>query len=149
MDGFRTFLLRGNVVDLAVGIVIGSAFAAVVTAFTAAFLTPLIGLVAGVAGDFSQASASVGTGADAVDFPYGLLVEATISFVVVAAVVYVLVVKPVNSLMDRYSTEPDVSTPTRPCDECLSDIPEAASRCAFCGVRQSAGPTAGSTPGGA
>lgn len=132
MDGFRKFLLRGNVVDLAVAVVIGAAFGAVVTAFVGAFLTPLVGLFTGAAGDFSRQSFDV---ADVV-FPYGQFVQALLSFVLIAAVVYLLVVKPLNRLMERFATEPDVDTPTVECPECLSKIPVAARRCAFCTSQQ-------------
>jgi len=132
MDGFKKFLLRGNVVDLAVAVVIGAAFGAVVTAFVSAFITPLVGLVTGAAGDFSKKTFKAG---DTV-FPYGQFIDKLLSFVIIAAVIYFLVVKPVQHLMDRYKTEPDVDTPTKECPECLSSIPAAAVRCAFCTVEQ-------------
>ena len=132
MDGFKKFLLRGNVVDLAVAVVIGTAFGAIVTAFVGAFITPLIGVFAGAAGDFSQETFSVSD----TDFPYGQFVQALLSFLVIAAVVYFLVVQPVNRLMERYKTEPEVEAETKQCPECLSNIPIPASRCAFCTVEQ-------------
>jgi large conductance mechanosensitive channel len=132
MDGFKKFLLRGNVVDLAVAVVIGTAFAAVVAAFVAAFVTPLVGVFTGAAGDFSTKTFTV----SGTEFPYGQFIQATLTFVIVAAVVYFLVVKPVQRLMDRYKTEPEPDAPVKDCPECLSKIPEAASRCAFCGVVQ-------------
>ena len=132
MDGFKKFLLRGNVVDLAVAVVIGAAFGAIVTAFAAAFITPLVGLATGAAGDFSEASFKAG----GVVFPYGQFVQAVLSFVIIAAVVYFLVVQPVNRLMERYKTEPEVESTTKQCPECLSNIPVPASRCAFCTVEQ-------------
>lgn len=136
MDGFKKFLLRGNVVDLAVAVVIGAAFGAIVTAFVAAFITPLVGLATGAAGDFSQAEFAVGSGQDATIFPYGQFVQALLSFVIIAAVVYFLVVRPVTRLMERYKTEPEVVSSTKQCPECLSSIPIPASRCAFCTVEQ-------------
>jgi large conductance mechanosensitive channel len=132
--GFKKFLLRGNVVDLAVAVVIGAAFGAVVTAFVAAFITPLVGLATGAVGDFTEAKGEVG----GVEFPYGQFLQALLSFVVIAAVVYFLVVQPVNRLMERFSTEPDVESATKECADCLSSIPEAARRCAFCAVEQPA-----------
>ena len=132
MDGFKKFLLRGNVVDLAVAVVIGAAFGALITAFVAAFITPLVGLVTGASGDFSKKTATIGD----VTFPYGLFVQALLSFLIIAAVIYFFVVKPVQRLLDRYKTEPDVETPTKECPECLSSIPAAAIRCAFCTVEQ-------------
>jgi large conductance mechanosensitive channel len=132
VDGFKKFLLRGNVVDLAVAVVIGAAFGAVVTAFVDAFITPLVGLVAGSAGQFQN---EVFTAGD-VEFPYGLFISALLSFVIIAAVVYFFVVKPVQRLMDRFKTEPEPSDPVKECPECLSKIPQAAVRCAFCTVEQ-------------
>ena len=132
MIGFKQFLLRGNVVDLAVAVVIGAAFGAVVTAFVGAFITPLVGLATGVAGDFSAAEAEVG----GVQFPYGRFLQALSSFVVISAVVYFLIVQPVNRLMERFRTEPEVESATKQCPDCLSSIPGAARRCAFCAVEQ-------------
>ncbi len=139
MGGFTKFLLRGNVVDLAVAVVIGAAFGAVVTSFVSAFITPLVGVVTGAAGDFSKKTFRVaGT-----DFPYGEFVDALLSFVIVAAVVYFLVVKPVQRLMDRFKTEPEPTQTTKQCAECLSSIPTAATRCALCTVYQPAATPAG------
>lgn len=132
MGGFQKFLLRGNVVDLAIAFVIGVAFSAVVTAFVAAFITPLVGVATGAAGDFSAKTFTV---ADT-PFPYGMFVQALLSFVITAAVVYFLVLRPVNTLLDRYKTEPEVESETKQCPECLSGIPMAAVRCAFCTVEQ-------------
>ena len=134
MDGFKKFLLRGNVVDLAVAVVIGAAFGAVVTAFVGAFITPLVGLATGAAGNFATAKGRVG----GVEFPYGQFLQALFSFVVISAVVYFVVVQPVNRLMERFRTEPEVESVTKQCPECLSSIPGAARRCAFCAVEQPA-----------
>lgn len=123
---FRSFILRGNVVDLAVGIVIGAAFAAVVTAFVDNLLMPLIGSV--ISFDFSREAATI----NGVRFAWGLFVNALIAFLLIAAAVFFLVVKPVNKLMERFKTQPDVESPTKSCTECLSDIPAGAKRCAFC-----------------
>ena len=140
MDGFKKFLLRGNVVDLAVAVVIGAAFGAIVTAFVAAFITPLVGLATGAAGDFSTRTfclgGSCGEGGDGTLFPYGQFVQALLSFVIIAAVVYFFVVKPVQRLMDRFKTEPEAEQPVKECPECLSKIPQPATRCAFCTVEQ-------------
>ena len=131
MSGFRKFLLRGNVVDLAVAVVIGAAFAAVVTALTTAFITPLIAQIAGKA-DLSHLSFTAG----GTEFPYGIFVNALIAFVLIAAVVYFLVVLPVNSLMERFKPTPEEPTPVKDCPECLSAIPVAARKCAFCASPQ-------------
>ena len=134
MSGFKKFLLRGNVVDLAVAVVIGVAFGAVVTAFVGAFITPLVGVVTGASGDFSQKRF---TAAD-VTFPYGLFIDALISFIVIAAVVYFFVVVPINHLMERFKPAPDEPAPLKDCPECLSSIPAAARKCAFCASPQAA-----------
>ena len=136
MSGFRKFLLRGNVVDLAVGIVIGAAFGAVVTNFVAAFITPLVGLAAGVSGDFSNSGVTVHEGTTKVLFPYGKFINAVVSFVIIAAVVYFFVVVPINKLMERFKPAPDEPTPVKDCSECLSSIPAAAHKCAFCASPQ-------------
>ena len=128
MSDFKKFLLRGNVVDLAVGVVIGAAFGAVITSFVAAFLTPLVGVVTGAAGDFSKKSFELG----GATFPYGQFIQALISFLIIGAAVYFFVVRPINHLMDRFKTEPEPEMPTHECPECLSSIPMAARRCAFC-----------------
>ncbi|MEO6204823.1 MAG: large conductance mechanosensitive channel protein MscL [Mycobacteriales bacterium] len=132
MDGFKKFLLRGNVVDLAVAVVIGAAFGAVVTAFVEAFITPLVGIFTGAAGDFTTKTFT----ASGADFPYGKFVQALLSFVIIAAVVYFFVVKPIGRLMEKYKTEPEVASTTKECNECMSSIPLAATRCAFCTVEQ-------------
>ncbi|MEX2289788.1 MAG: large conductance mechanosensitive channel protein MscL [Mycobacteriales bacterium] len=132
MEGFKKFLLRGNVVDLAVAVVIGAAFGAVVTAFVSAFITPLVGVFTGAAGDFSATSFDIG----GATFPYGQFVDALLGFVIIASVVYFFVVRPVNRLMERFKTEPDVVSTTKACPQCLSNIPQAATRCAFCTVEQ-------------
>lgn len=138
MSGFRKFLLRGNVVDLAVGIVIGAAFGAVVTAFTASFITPLVGLIAGAGGDFSTNGFEVGGGKHPIVFPYGKFINALISFAIIAAVVYFFVVVPVNRLMERFKPAPDEPTPVKDCADCLSSIPAAARKCAYCASPQAA-----------
>ena len=138
MDGFKKFILRGNVIDLAIGVVIGAAFATVVTAFVTGILTPLLGLFGSQ--NFDQMSACLkacdeGEGAG-VRLLYGAVITAIINFLIVAAVLYFAVVKPVNALMDRRKTEPEVDASTKQCPECLSSIPAPALRCAFCTVEQ-------------
>jgi large conductance mechanosensitive channel len=124
---FKEFLLRGNLVDMAVGIVIGVAFAAVVTALVGDLITPLIAAIGGKP-DFSNLSFTINKS----HFLYGAFINAVLTFVVIAAVIFFLVVKPVNALMARYRTEPDVEQTTKDCPHCLSSIPIGASRCAFC-----------------
>jgi large conductance mechanosensitive channel len=123
---FKAFLLRGNVVDLAVAVVIGTAFGAVVTAFVADLITPLIAAIGGNQ-DFSTLKFEINNS----QFLYGAFINALISFVLIAAAVFFFVVKPVNALAARRQGEGGPPT-TRPCPECLSEIPIAASRCAFC-----------------
>ena len=130
---FRDFILRGNVVDLAVAFVIGAAFAVVITSLVADILTPLLGLV-GVP-DFSAASVQVGSA----EVRYGRFLNAVITFLLIAAAIFFLVVKPMNALAARRKTEPDTALVTRECPECLSNIPERARRCAFCGSEVAAG----------
>ena len=127
MKDFREFLLRGNLVDMAVGIVIGLAFAAVVTALVADLITPLIAAIGGKP-DFAALSFTIHHS----HFLYGAFLNAVITFVVIAAVIFYFVVRPVNALMARYKTETPVEVTTRECPQCLSDIPVAARRCAFC-----------------
>ena len=131
LKDFKTFLLRGNVVDLAVAVVIGAAFGAVVTALVRDLLTPIIGLIFGKH-DFSSLVFTINSS----QFKYGDFINYLIAFLSVAAAVFFFVVQPVNALMARRRTQPDVESETRACTECLSDIPRQARRCAFCGSEQ-------------
>ncbi len=126
LGDFRKFILRGNVVDLAVGIVIGAAFTAVINALVADLITPLIGLV-GIP-DFSNLAQTVNHNT----FKWGAVINAVISFLITAAVVYFLVVKPVNALTDRFTPHKDETPTTRECPFCLSTVPLRATRCAYC-----------------
>ena len=129
LDGFKKFILRGNVVDMAVGVVIGAAFATVVTAFTKDLLTPLIGAIVGKTGDFATLQFSVRGSV----FNIGDLINQAISFLLVAAAVYFFVVTPVNALLARMHKNDPVAAPTtKKCPECLSDIPIDAKRCSHC-----------------
>lgn len=131
-QGFKQFLLRGNVVDLAVGVVIGAAFVAAVTAFVKDLLTPLIAAIIGKP-DFSALTFTV----NGSKFLIGDFLNAIISFFLIAAVVYFLVVLPVNHLVARFRATPKTPDPTtKKCAECLSEIPLAARRCAFCTTSQ-------------
>jgi large conductance mechanosensitive channel len=131
--GFKQFLLRGNVVDLAVGVVVGAAFGGVVTAFTKDLLTPLIAAVAGKP-DFSAIQFEINSS----KFLVGDFVNAVVSFVIIAAAVYYLVVLPINALVARARREPPADPTTKKCPECLSEIPIQAKRCAFCAVQLAA-----------
>ncbi len=126
MKDFKAFILRGNVVDLAIAVVIGAAFGAVVTAFVKDLVTPILAIPGKT--DFSQLKFTIRES----DFLYGDFLNVVISFVSIAAAVFFFVVRPVNALMARRKTEPEVMATTRDCPYCLSSIPIAASRCAFC-----------------
>jgi large conductance mechanosensitive channel len=126
--GFKEFVLRGNVVDLAVGVVVGAAFGAVVAEFTKDLLTPLIATLVGKP-DFSALQVEV----NGSKFLIGNFLNAIIAFLLIAIAVYYFVVLPVNALMARVKKEPPPPDPTtKKCPECLSEIPLAAKRCAFC-----------------
>jgi len=127
LKGFRQFLLRGNVVDLAVGVVIGAAFGALVTAFVKDLLTPLIAAVAGKP-DFS-AFFFVVNGAK---FAYGDFFNMVISFLLISAAVYFCVIVPVNKMVSRAHREPPADPATKKCPECLMEIPIDARRCGHC-----------------
>ncbi len=123
---FRYFLLRGNVVDLAVAVVIGVAFSAVVTSFTADVLTPLLGLI-GIP-DFSTLTFDVGKAS----VKYGVFLNALVSFVLVAAAIFFFVLKPMTALEARRGGREPVPTTTKTCPECATDVPIAAKRCPNC-----------------
>ncbi len=137
MKGFRDFILRGNLVDLAVAVVIGAAFGALVTALVSDLITPIIAAIGGKP-DFSNLSFTINKS----HFLYGHFLNAVITFTIIAAVVYFLVVKPVAALLERLVPKKEVG-PTRACPECLSDIPEAARRCSFCTSEVGPAPAAG------
>ncbi len=127
MKGFKQFLLRGNVVDMAVGIVIGAAFGTIVTGFVKDLLTPLIAAIVKQP-DFSALTFTI----NGSKFLYGDFINALLSFLIIAAAVYFFVVVPVNALIARSRKEPPADPTTRKCGECLSEIPIGARRCAFC-----------------
>jgi len=124
---FRAFILRGNLVDLAVAVVIGAAFTTVVNAFVKDLITPVIAAIGGQP-DFSALKFEI----NGSQFLYGDFINAALTFLIVAAVVFFFVVKPVNALLDRFQTEQAVEEETRECPECISQIPARASRCSFC-----------------
>ena len=128
LKGFRQFVLRGNVLDLAVAVVIGGAFAAVVTALVKDLLTPLIAALVGKP-DFSAITFTV----NGSQFLIGDFINALIAFLLMAAAVYFFVVAPVNAIVERRRRgEPPADPTTKKCPECLSEVPIAARRCAFC-----------------
>jgi large conductance mechanosensitive channel len=125
VKGFRKFLMRGNVVDLAIAVVIGTAFTAVVTAFVADIITPLIAAIGGKP-NFGSLSFTINHS----HFQYGLFINALLSFIIIAAVVYYMIVAPVTKLTARM--ERNKAATTRDCPECLSEIPIGATRCMYC-----------------
>ncbi|HEX8732707.1 MAG TPA: large conductance mechanosensitive channel protein MscL [Ktedonobacterales bacterium] len=127
LDEFKAFILRGNVIDLAIAVVIGAAFGAVVTALVKDILTPLIAAIAAQP-DFSNLTFTINHS----KFLYGDFINAVISFIILAAVIFFFVVKPINFLMSRRKQELPPDPTTRDCPYCLSAIPIAATRCAFC-----------------
>ena len=129
LSDFKKFVLRGNVVDLAVAVVVGVAFTAMVTAFVADLITPLIAAIFGKP-DFASLYFTFNHSR----FKYGSFLNAVVSFLIVATVVFFAVVVPLTALMRRLNLVPkeEPAPETRPCPECLSDIPVGARRCAFC-----------------
>jgi large conductance mechanosensitive channel len=125
MSGFRKFLMRGNLVDLAVAVVIGVAFNAVVQALIADIITPLIAAIAGKP-NFGALTFTIHHS----KFSYGLFINAVLSFVIIAAVIYYLIVSPMNRLMSI--TQRNKEATTRTCPECASEIPVVATRCMYC-----------------
>ncbi len=128
LKDFRKFVLRGNVVDLAVAVVIGAAFGAIVTSLVKDLVTPLIAAIGGQP-DFSGLAFTI----NGSKFMYGDFINAIISFVIIAAVIFFLVVQPLNKLLSHMKPSDDVEKPAeRECPECLSAIPSGATRCKFC-----------------
>jgi large conductance mechanosensitive channel len=127
LNDFKAFILRGNVVDLAVAVVIGAAFKSIVDAFVADLITPLIAAIGGKQ-DFSTLHFTINDSL----FRYGDLLNQVISFVIIAAVIFFLVITPLNALMARAKKEPPADPSEKKCPECLSEIPLDARRCAFC-----------------
>ena len=128
LKGFKQFLLRGNVIDLAVAVVMGGAFGKVVTALVEDLINPIIAALVGKP-DFSQLGFTVNSSR----FKLGDFLNALVAFVLISAAVYFFVVLPINALIQRYRKAPAPADPTtKKCPECLSEIPIAARRCAFC-----------------
>jgi large conductance mechanosensitive channel len=124
---FKQFLLRGNVVDLAVGVLVGAAFGSVVTALVKDIITPLIAALV-QAPNFSNLSFTL----NGSQFMYGDFVNALVSFLFVAATIFFFVIKPMNVLVARSHKEPPADPTSKKCPECLSEIAMDAKRCAFC-----------------
>ena len=134
LSGFKQFILRGNVVDMAVGVVIGAAFGGVVTALTKDLLTPLIAAIVGKP-DFSAISFTI----NGTPFPVGDFINAAVSFLLIAAAIYFFVVLPINTLVARlHAKDPAPAATTKKCPECKMDIPVDARRCGHCTSQVSA-----------
>jgi large conductance mechanosensitive channel len=123
---FTDFIMKGNVIDLSIAVVIGLAFNAVVTAFVADIITPLIGIPGHL--NFSTLSYTVNGSV----FMVGLFINALISFITIALVIFLFVIKPVSKINEKMNPKPEVAPKTKECPECLSQIPIKAKRCAFC-----------------
>lgn len=127
LKGFKQFILRGNAVDLAVGVVIGAGFSGVVNALVKDLITPFVSAIFSFS-DFSFLSFTI----NGSKFLYGDFINSLISFVLVAVVVYFFVISPIEVLWTRMRKEPPLDPTTKKCSQCLSEIPITASRCAFC-----------------
>jgi large conductance mechanosensitive channel len=127
LNGFKQFILRGNVVDLAVGVVIGGAFGGIVSSLVADVLTPLIGAIAKVP-DFSGLAFTL----NGSKFMLGKFINALIAFLMVSGAVYFFVVTPMNSLLAKMKKAPPADPTSKKCSECFSEIPLQAKKCAFC-----------------
>lgn len=125
MSGFKKFLLRGNLVELAVAFVVGAAFAGLVKDFATSFITPLIALIGGEP-DYTRLTVTI----SGTSFPYGIFVTSAIAFFITAAIVYFLVVLPTTKLIERMDRGKEATE--RECPQCLSDIPLKAHRCRHC-----------------
>jgi large conductance mechanosensitive channel len=124
---FKEFLLRGNLLDLAVAVVIGAAFTAVVASITSNIITPLIKAIFGGSSQFGSLHVTI----NGSQIHYGNVLNALLNFVIVAAVIFFLVIKPVNALMAKLGRVPS-EEPVRECPECLSKVPDQATKCAYC-----------------
>jgi large conductance mechanosensitive channel len=127
LGDFKQFVARGNAIELAIAVVMGVAFAAVITALVADLITPLIAAIIGKP-DFSNLTFTVHRSV----FKYGAFLNAVISFLLIAAAVFFFVIRPLNAFNQRMRKDPSPDPTTRKCPECLSEIPVAARRCAFC-----------------
>ncbi len=127
LSEFKQFILRGNVIDLAVAVVIGAAFGAIVTSLVENIITPLIGALGGQP-DFSGLSFEINNS----EIRYGAFLNALISFLIIAAVIFFAVIKPMNAIMTRMRTEPTPDPLTGKCPFCLSEVQVGATRCPFC-----------------
>lgn len=128
LQGFKQFMMRGNVVDLAIGVVMGSAFGAVVDTMVKGIITPIIGAIFKTP-DFSGLSFTINSS----QFMYGTFLNAVISFVIIATTIYFFVITPLNKLMSQINkNKPEPESNTKVCSECQSEIPKLAKKCKYC-----------------
>lgn len=127
LKDFKQFLLRGNVVDLAIGVVVGASFGTIVTALVNDLINPLISMIAKIP-DFSNLSITINNS----KFLYGHFINTVISFILVASAIFFFVVKPMNLLIKSSKKKAPIDDTKKKCSECLSEIPKGAKRCAFC-----------------
>jgi large conductance mechanosensitive channel len=127
MSGFKKFIMRGNVIDLAVAVVIGAAFTNIINALVKDIITPIIGIFGGLP-DFSAWSFTINNS----KFMIGDFINAVIAFLVMAVIVYFVIVLPVEALLEKTKGQPPAPETVRDCPYCLSKIPKKASKCAFC-----------------
>ena len=130
MHGFMKFIIRGNMIGLAVGVVIGSLFSSLVQAFVETFITPIISIIAGHKGAFAGMHFTIGS----TPINYGDFINDIITFVLIAAAMYFLVVTPINKIAEAMNPFHDLAKSKRACPECLSQIPAQATRCSYCTV---------------
>jgi large conductance mechanosensitive channel len=143
LRGFREFIMRGNLVELAVAFVIGTAFAALIKAFVSDIITPIIAAIFGKP-DFSTLTFTINSST----FRYGDFINAAITFVSIAVVIYYFVVVPYNALQERRKTEAPEDPSEKKCPYCYSDIPAAATRCPSCTSQLAAGAAPAPAPAG-
>lgn len=134
LQDFKKFILRGNTVDLAVAVVVGAAFGAIVNSLVKDLITPLLGAIGGQP-DFSKLTFTINNSR----FLYGDFLNSVISFVIIASVIFFLVVQPLNHMLSKANRNKTTPEPTtRKCPECLSEVPKKATRCAFCQIKLTA-----------
>lgn len=131
LSDFKKFILRGNVIDLAVGVLIGSAFNAIVSSLTKDMITPLITAITGSRTNFANLSFKI----NGSTFLYGDVINAVISFLLIAVIIFFVIVQPVNKLVEYSNRHKQLEPSEKTCPECLSSVPIKATRCAYCTIK--------------